>query len=320
MQAPSRRMLVALGIVTASTLMLQVVVTRLFSAVLAYHFSFLAISLAMLGVGAGALMIYVRPDWFEGRVEVLLSRASAIFAGLLVVLPLVLVRLDLHSEKAVAFGFIVNLTIACVVTALPSVASGVVVALAIDRFARWIGPVYAYDLVGAGLGALVVVPILGLGPAPLILVALGVLAAGAAWLFAPAEERNSRRLALGVGGLSLAVLAVSSVTPLLYLGGGLPAGTTIFADRWTPLARVLGMHAEGNERFAAVIYDRVYAPVPIVDEAKLPGWQELVTGPQSIGYQLTGPGKALVIGGGGGRDIYTALSEGQRPVDVIERL
>ena len=33
---------------------------------------------------------------------------------------------------------------------------------------------------------------------------------------------------------------------------------------------------------------------------------------------MAGPGKALVIGGGGGRDIYNALSSGQRAVDVIE--
>jgi hypothetical protein len=317
MQAPSRSTLFALGIVTASTLMLQVVVTRLFSAVLAYHFSFLAISLAMLGVGAGSLLIYVRPQWFEGRsVESSLARWSAIYAVLLVLLPLVLVHLELSSEKTVAVGFIVNLTIACVVTALPSLASGVVVALTIDRFASFIGPVYAYDLVGAGLGALVVVPVLGFGPAPVLLVALGILVAWAAWLFCP--ETGSRRLALGAGALAAVVLVLSSATSMLYLGGGLPGDVSVFADRWTPLARVLGMHAEDNDRFAAVVYDRVYAPVPIVGDEKLPGWRELVTGPQSIGYELTGPGQALVIGGGGGRDIYTALSEDQSPVHVIE--
>jgi len=316
MQAPSRWTLLALAIVTASTLMLQVVVTRLFSAVLAYHFSFLAISLAMLGVGAGSLLIYVRPAWFEGaRTEVLLSRWSAIFALLLVLAPVVLVRLDLGTEKVVDAGFIVNLTLACIATALPSLASGVVVALMIDRFTEWIGRVYAYDLVGAGAGALVVVPVLGLGPAPVLLVALGVLVAVAAVLFVPRGER--RGLALGAAVSSAGVLALSLLTPLVELGGGLD-GVRLYADRWTPLARVLGMHAEDNERFAAVVYDRVYAPVPIVDEAKLPGWREVVTGPQSIGYELTGPGRALVIGGGGGRDIYTALSEEQRPVHVIE--
>ncbi len=319
MPAPAFATLFALGIVTASTLMLQVVVTRLFSAVLAYHFSFLAISLAMLGVGAGSLLIYVRPGWFEGRVESMLARWSAIFSLLLVVLPFVLVRLDLHSEKTVAIGFIVNLTVACVVTALPGVASGVVVALTIDRFTPWIGRVYAYDLVGAGLGALVVIPILGFGPAPVLLVALAVLVALAAGLFAYSGGQAGQRIVWGALGLSSLMLVVSLATPVLYLGGGLPEDVRVLADRWTPLARVMGMHAESNDRFAAVVYDRVYAPVPIVaDPDRLPNWRDLVTGPQSIGYQLTGPGEALVIGGGGGRDIYTALSEGQRPVHVIE--
>jgi hypothetical protein len=318
MPQPSLATLFALGIVTASTLMLQVMVTRLFSAVLAYHFSFLAISLAMLGVGAGSLLIYVRPGWFEGRVESQLARWSAIFSLLLVALPMVLVRLDLTSEKTVALGFIANLTVACVVTALPGVASGVVVALTIDRFTAYIGRVYAWDLVGAGLGALVVIPILGLGPAPVLLVALGAWVAVAAFLFGLSGEARERRLAWAAAGVSLVMLGVSASTPLLYVRGGLPAGVEIHADHWTPLARVLGMHAPDNQRFAAVVYDRVYAPVPIVDEDDLPGWRELVTGPQSIGYQLTGPGQALVIGGGGGRDIYTALSEGQRPVHVIE--
>jgi hypothetical protein len=37
-----------------------------------------------------------------------------------------------------------------------------------------------------------------------------------------------------------------------------------------------------------------------------------------VGYELTGPGRTLVIGGGGGRDIENALSSGQKQVDVIE--
>jgi hypothetical protein len=31
------------------------------------HFSFLAITLALLGTGAGALLVYVRPETFDGR-------------------------------------------------------------------------------------------------------------------------------------------------------------------------------------------------------------------------------------------------------------
>jgi hypothetical protein len=49
--------------VTATGLAEQVALTRLLSAVLPYHFGFLAISLSMLGTGAAALVLYVRPTW-----------------------------------------------------------------------------------------------------------------------------------------------------------------------------------------------------------------------------------------------------------------
>lgn len=45
--------LIAVGLVAGATLAYQVVLTRLFSAVLPYHFSFLAISIALLGTGGG---------------------------------------------------------------------------------------------------------------------------------------------------------------------------------------------------------------------------------------------------------------------------
>jgi hypothetical protein len=57
--------------------------------------------------------------------------------------------------------------------------------------------------------------------------------------------------------------------------------------------------------------------VPNVSERNLPDWKDLLLGPASIGYEITGPGHALVIGGGGGRDIYNALDADQT-VDVIE--
>ena len=50
-------MLLGVGLVAGSTLALQVLLTRVFATVLLYHFGFLAISLALLGTGAGAVAI-----------------------------------------------------------------------------------------------------------------------------------------------------------------------------------------------------------------------------------------------------------------------
>jgi hypothetical protein len=314
---PRGRTLAALGIVTACTLALQVVLTRLFSAVLPYHFSFLSISLALLGTGAGALVTYVRPDWFRGPPRALLARWCALFSLLLTSTPFVFVRLD-FSSAGVDATFALHLAIACGLAGLLCFASGVVVALAIARYSPRIGVVYAFDLVGAGLGAIAVVPALAALDAPSLVVVLGVLAGCATLLVA--DRPGARSAGLGLLALGGAALALSFATGALYLPPrySLPPDARTVAERWTPLARVFGFEFPSNDRFSAVFYDRVYAPVPVVGPDGLPDWRRLGTGPQSIGYALTGPGRALVIGGGGGRDIYTALASGQREVDVIE--
>jgi hypothetical protein len=298
--------------VTGCTLAFQVVFTRMMSSVLAYHFSFLAISLALLGTGAGALAIYVWPQRFEGPLEPQLAKWATVYGILLIVVPLILVRLPYHSDQDITIGFAISLGLVCLLGALPALAAGAVVALAIRGYASDVGRVYAWDLVGAGLGALVIVPLLQF-PAPALLVALGVVACGAAALFAGPDIR-ARWRAGATAAVGVVVVAVSTATSLLYLPMFDFPRDSLAADVWHPLSRVQGIPVEGGT--SLLFYDRVYAPVPNADDG-MPDWKDLKLGPASIGYELTGPGHALVIGGGGGRDIYNALTSDQR-VDVIE--
>lgn len=323
---PGLSILVALGIATACTLAFQVVLTRFLSAVLAYHFSFLAISLALLGTGGGALLVYVRPAWFRrDPLEAILAHWCGLFALLLIILPFLLVRLDFtYGESAFSYseamsvGFVLNLAAACTLAALPSFVAGVLVTVAIDRYARWIGLVYAFDLIGAGAGALLVVPFLWIIDAPTLFVGLGVAAAVAAGLFAgPHRRQRTASVVLAVTGL--VGIGLSVATSVLYLPPNyqVPEDAFIVNERWTPLSRVIGYELPGSQ-YALLFYDRVYAPVPVLKDDALPSWEEIGTATQSIGYAITGPGKALIIGGGGGRDIWTALVSDQLPVDVIE--
>ncbi len=313
---PSSRVLGALGLVTGCTLAFQVVFTRLLSSVLAYHFTFLAISLALVGTGAGALLVYVRPRWFDRRsLEITLAEWSAVYAGLLIAIPFGLVHLNYSLADKVTIGFALNLSAACVLAAAPSLAAGVVVTLAIRGYTTRVGRVYAWDLVGAGIGALVVVPLLRF-PAPNVVVGVGVVAALAATLFAWRDPR----LRAGIGVVTAAgvgTLVIAAVTSMLYLPTGYGFDNQRVADIWNPLSRVEGYEALDRQTGGLVFYDRVFAPVPSVRDGQLPDWEAMGLGPSSIGYSLTGPGHALVIGGGGGRDIYNALTSGQQ-VDVIE--
>ena len=51
-EQPSLRVLLGVALVAACALAMQVLLTRLFSAALFYHFAFLSISLALLGAGS----------------------------------------------------------------------------------------------------------------------------------------------------------------------------------------------------------------------------------------------------------------------------
>ena len=307
------------------TLALQVLLTRLFSGILFYHFGFLAISLALLGTGAAALAVYVRPGWFESvSVERQLARSCAAFGGLLLILPALLVRLDFDVANEFTARFALKLAVACCLAALPFLAAGLVIALAVKHYVRWIGRVYAFDLAGAGLGALAVVPVLWLVEAPTLIVALGGVAGVATALLA-GPARRELRAGLSLTALALALVLVSAGTRLYYLeppalaayeGHGLSEPD---ADRWTPLSRVVGFRPTRGSSKGFVFYDRDVAPIPRYRRGERhPNWRELGLGPQSVGYELTGPGRVLVIGGGGGRDIHNALAAGQRHVDVIE--
>src|SRR5882757_11181251 len=58
-QTPDRAMLFGMALCSFSALLLELALTRLFSVVLFYHFAFLAISIALLGLGAGGVFAYL---------------------------------------------------------------------------------------------------------------------------------------------------------------------------------------------------------------------------------------------------------------------
>jgi len=305
--------LLGVGLVAGSTLALQVLLTRVLSNVLLYHFGFLTISLALLGVGAGAIVVYVRPGWFDRiPLERQLARWSLAFGALLAVAIFVIVRLD-YVYTGVDTGFALTLAAASALASLPFLAGGLVIALAVRGYARSIGTLYAFDLAGAGIGAVAVVPLLWLVPAPTLVVVVAGLGAVAALLFAGAAPE--RTWALGGTGLALLLVVLAAATDAYDLK---PPGVEPVADRWTPISRVIGYGPLSRTGSGFVTYDRVIGEVvPYRRGEPLPDWRRTQEGPQSVGYELTGPGRTLIIGGGGGRDIVTARSERQR-VDVIE--
>src|SRR5512145_421159 len=135
-----------------ATLMYELILTRIFSVLMWYHFASMAISLALFGMGAAALAVQLRPQWFAGEARFVAAR-WAVLAGATVALffgVFVLFRLQPHvgfkvlsffhqpffqpfqqgfQDPGVPAGMLLTLTILYLITALPFFCAGVTLSL-----------------------------------------------------------------------------------------------------------------------------------------------------------------------------------------------
>ncbi|HEX3646157.1 MAG TPA: hypothetical protein VHT95_11160, partial [Vicinamibacterales bacterium] len=94
MTSPSRRHLAGVALVSATLLMTELALTRIFSVVMYYHFAFLAISIALFGVSASGVFAYLMRDRLERyTTDDLLSWQSLVYAIVTFVALFWLVRL-----------------------------------------------------------------------------------------------------------------------------------------------------------------------------------------------------------------------------------
>ena len=190
------RFYMALGLVAAATLMLQIIETRIISVISWYHLAFFVISIAMFGLTAGAVFVYLRRDRFRPeRLSYDLTVATLAFA--LTANLAILVQLTLVTGASPSLTSLVAWAEFALCLAVPFFFSGVVVSLALTRSPYPIGKVYGADLIGAAIGCIGVLALLNVMSGPSAVLWVGGLIALAALGFAVPESApcpNPRRL------------------------------------------------------------------------------------------------------------------------------
>src|SRR5437016_4156993 len=187
--SPTSRDLAAVALVSASLLMTELALTRIFSVVMYYHFAFLAISIALFGLSASGVLAYIARHRLDRyATNTLLARQSVVYAVATMVALSFLVRLQVGLNYSPR-NLVLMLTIYAL-AALPFFAGGLVVTIAVSRLASRINAVYAADLIGAAAGCLILIPLLDRVGAPGAVLCAATLALIAAWLFAPRRSRG----------------------------------------------------------------------------------------------------------------------------------
>lgn len=310
-------MYLGLGFTTMATLILELALTRIFSVVFYYHFAFLAISIALFGLGAGGVFSYVvaaRPGNVYQKLGTLALTSSV---SVLLVLWFILSR---ENNDVLTLGLVYF------TAAVPFFLAGTIVSIAISEAIERVDHAYFFDLAGAAVGCLLLILFLDVAGGPGAVIAAAAVYAIAAALWYNQARQDGRRI--------VAVLVALLMVTLIVVNGK----TRWFDVHWAKGERI------PDERFSAW---NSFSRVGVIENHNPDGspywliridadaatgiatydWQHGLYPEQRAGLLRQGPGfpygmrrgaKTLIIGPGGGYDVSRALASGSKDVTAVE--
>jgi spermidine synthase len=321
----------------------ELCLTRVLSVVFYYHTAFLALSLAMLGLGAGAVWVYLQDarDAFPDVLQLESSLQRWLGAAILgmLALPLLVGSLRFGTDlldNPLQWRFLLLFSSVAGVAVVPFVCGGVVLSRWFVLYRADLPRLYGWDLGGAALGALLLVPWMGFFGGPAALLACALLMASVLWwmpLITPLRPLRNRLVGLGV--LLLFLQGVLDLWEIRIDASPDAPSKAVLYKRWNAFSRVVLLPSQGwsralsaerkeawkgkmPEQREALIDINAYAPYLAFDGRleKVEVLAELVS---NVAYHLLPPDqRVLIFGPGGGKDIVGALLFEPKQVTGIE--
>ena len=311
-------LLPGIALTSFSALLLELALTRLFSVVLFYHFAFLAISIALLGLGAGGVFAHL---WKNGLGRWSTGSIAAVSSGLgAIVIPIVLdIVLHVPVSLELSWGNFLRLTVIYACSAVPFFLTGLQFSVVFARETSYIPRLYAADLSGGAMACLAVVPLLnGIGGPNAILFA-GLVSAVAAIVWSPTPRLRKITLALGaLLALGIALNFSGRLFDIVW-AKGVRRQNVEFA-RWNAISRV--EVDRGNDGSRVIVIDADANTYIMNSDPKSwagsAGQKNLMAAPPAVVNSLRPHGDYAIIGPGGGVDVLRAVANGSPNVTGIE--
>ncbi len=322
--------------------MTELALTRLFSVTMYYHFAFLAISIALFGLSASGVAVFLLRRRLErSPTETLLVRCSLLFAVALLIALACLVRL--RVGLTFSFDTALRMTAIYLLAGLPFFAGGSAITLALSRYAHRVNVVYAADLIGAAAGCLLLIPVVNLVGATGGVLFAAACGAAASVCFASRDRRRQ----MIASALAIVAVAVTgrAVWPTLFdlaVTKGHETHRVLFS-KWNSFSRI-GVYDVNygdwslSPKFTGKLPDAILMDIDSAAATQILRLPNGVRDADYLRYELTALGyllkggaatepgapastpgfRALIIGTGGGRDLASALVLGAGHVDGAE--
>lgn len=323
-------------LVSFTSLLTEILLTRIFSVTLEYHLAFFVVSLAMFGMSFGGTVYFVLRKFLEPiKNSKFLSFVFFLFALSFVPLMIFVPRCSfLFSYKIANFLWMILLFLIC---QLPFFFIGMIMSYLLKHYSEKSGTLYFFDLIGASSGSFLSLFIINVFGAINSLIVLGIFAS-ISFVFICHKKRRIWSILILVCFCLL--LGFNAKYPVIKLtrakGVEIPKSAFIkwnsfsmvkvkvdenpahnypaFGWGISPVARKLAL----RNNSASMDID-ASALTPIIkfdgDMKKIESVKYDIT---AFAYHIKMPSSALIIGPGGGKDVLTALAFGCTSVKGVE--
>jgi hypothetical protein len=335
-----KRIYVGLFMIALATLMYEILLTRIFSVTMWYHYAFVAISVAMFGMTVGALCVYLLPNIFTpDKAKTHLAISAVLFSASIILSFLTHISTPFVVQGSIAGLYLIAFTYS--VITVPFIFSGICVALALTKFPRHVSKLYAADLAGAALGCILLVLILNILDGPTAVIAVAALAGVGALCFL-GEGRKLRKMAAAWCALLLLFVIVQAYMSahqkawlrLMWVKGQIESKPVY--EKWNSFSRI---RIYGNPIVPETPSDwglsetlprthkvkQLYMDIDANAATMLTGFHDDLNDLNHLKYDVTNlvhyirdDANVMVIGSGGGRDILSALVFQQKSIVAVE--
>jgi SAM-dependent methyltransferase len=312
------------------TLLLELSLTRVMSVTLWYHFGFLVISTALLGFGASGVTLAL---WRRLREEIPLDRSLSVLASLFGVTTVASFWLQQHIPFD-PFSLLSDLSqlwlmpLFLLTVVVPFFFAGLALALLFTRGTASVNRLYAFDLLGAGLGCgaiALVLPVFGGAGAVVFAAVVGLLASAVfGW-------KEARRLAFAAGALAIAFLVLASVAeralPLTITANKRSIALKPTYSAWNTFSRIdlfdVPKSKDGTRPEVLFRFDAGTASTSIPNlEPDFRIVAATMTNPMDfdsqVAYLARSKPSVLIIGSGAGSEVLDAVHYGASSVTAVE--
>lgn len=335
--------LTGLLLLCMSVLVQQICLTRILSVMTYFHLAFVSISMAMLGLTAGAVFVYMK-GYKGSDLPRILPQITGYYALSSVIALLFLCSTYFPFEQG-SLNSAVALLKVIVIMALPFTLAGMAIALCLTRGDEN-GPIslrYAVDLIGAALGCLLCIPLLNTITGPYAVLSSALISYTASILFKRSlQDRPSTK------NMDDAIACATAIALLVILTGSQNTSSALQTpsfkspemssqrtdfSRWNSFSNIMvsppflkeafywgaGLNAPQSRQIQRYVVIDGMAGTPMYDFGgdyqKLDFLRYDIT---NLAYSIRHDGNAAVIGVGGGRDVMAARHFGFDRVTVVE--